>query len=446
MGGIGRTIAVLGSGMAGFGAWHRLRGEPHNVVLYEKNSYPGGHTNSHVFEPGFVFDEGPHVSFTKDEHVRAILADAVGGEYEEVQYQLDNYWNGHRAPHPVQCNLYGLPTELVTRVIEDFVAESNKPDAPIRNYEDWLVTSYGRTFAMEFPERYTRKYHTTSSKDLTTDWIGPRMYRPSLDEVLRGALAPAAPNVHYITGFRYPREGGFVSFLRPFFAQAPIALDHAAVSIDTASRTLRFENGTTAGYDGLVSSVPLPDLVAIIEDAPTDVREAAARLACSRVVLVNVGVARDDISETHISYFYDEDIVFSRLSFPHLMSTRTVPPGAASVQAEIYFSDKYRPLDREPQDLVQPVIADLVRCGVLAEGDDILYKGAFACRYANVIYDHDRAPALDIIHGFLSEVGIAWCGRYGDWGHIWTDEAFLSGERAAEAALANASGRRRRVA
>ena len=42
------------------------------------------------------------------------------------------------------------------------------------------------------------------------------MYRPSLEEMLRGALAPWAPDVHYITNFRYPTSGGFVSYLRDF--------------------------------------------------------------------------------------------------------------------------------------------------------------------------------------------------------------------------------------
>ena len=199
-------VAVLGTGMAGYGAWHVLRDHRHGVVLYDKNAYPGGHTTSWTFPPGFTFDEGPHVSFTKDERVQGILADAVDGEYEEIQYALDNYWRGHWVTHPAQCNLYGLPVEVVTKVIADFVAQLNEPERPIHNYEEWLVASYGRAFAEEFPAAYTRKYHTTPPSNMTTDWIGPRMYRPSLEEVLLGALAPAAPNVHYVTGFRYPDE------------------------------------------------------------------------------------------------------------------------------------------------------------------------------------------------------------------------------------------------
>jgi len=56
--------------------------------------------------------------------------------------------------------------------------------------------------------------------------------------------------------------------------------------------------------------------------------------------------------------------------------------------------------------------------------------------YANVIFDLERAASLALVHGYLDELGIGYCGRYGDWGYMWTDESFMSGERAAEATLA----------
>ena len=55
--------------------------------------------------------------------------------------------------------------------------------------------------------------------------------------------------------------------------------------------------------------------------------------------------------------------------------------------------------------------------------------------YANVIFDLERAAAVETVHGYLDDVGVAYCGRYGDWGYMWTDESFISGERAAETAL-----------
>ena len=56
-------------------------------------------------------------------------------------------------------------------------------------------------------------------------------------------------------------------------------------------------------------------------------------------------------------------------------------------------------------------------------------------RHANVIFYDERAEAVARIHGYLDELGIAYCGRYGEWGYLWTDESFASGERAAERIL-----------
>jgi protoporphyrinogen oxidase len=428
-------IVVLGTGMAGFGAWHRLREEPQEVVMYDKDDYIGGHTASWVFPPGFTFDHGPHVSFTKNERVQNVLAKAVDGQFEEVQYKVNNYWRGHWVPHPVQCNLYGLPTDLVTKVVTDFVAQGDQASKRIENYEDWLVAAYGRAFVDEFPGVYTLKYHTTPACNLTTGWIGPRMYRPTLEEVLRGALAPEAPNIHYVTGFRYPSQGGFVQYLRKWASAASIALEHEAVAIDPVSRSIRFHNGRVETYDHLISSVPLPDLVAMLPSVPSEVRTAASRLACTGCVLVNVGVNRANISDAHISYFYDPEIVFTRVSFPYLMSPHNAPDGTASLQAEVYYSPKYRPLEGTPDDYVEPVIRDLIKCGIIASPDEVIYKGAMPCDYANIIFDHDHAESVERVHGYLAQLGIAWCGRYGDWGYLWTDDSFLSGERAAETVL-----------
>ena len=63
-------IAVLGTGMAGFGAGHALEAAGMPFVMYDRNPHYGGHTHSLRYDSGFVFDEGGHVSFTKHRHVK----------------------------------------------------------------------------------------------------------------------------------------------------------------------------------------------------------------------------------------------------------------------------------------------------------------------------------------------------------------------------------------
>lgn len=429
------NIVILGSGMGGFGAAYRFHAEGITPMMYDKNSYHGGHTASFRYDSGFLFDQGPHISFTKDPRIQELFADAVDQQYETVQITLNNYWRGYWPLHPVQLHMYGLPEDVIVRVITDFVEEHHAQERSIKNYADWLLASFGRSFAELFPMTYTRKYHLTTAENMSTDWLGPRIYRPSLEEVLRGAISPSAPHVHYITHFRYPKEGGFVSYLQKFVPLGNLKFGHELVSVDARKRELRFSNGVVANYDALVSSVALPDLIRMMRDIPQDVRDAARRLACSTCVLVNVGVNRQDLSKAHMSYFYDEDICFTRLSFPHMLSARNVPPGTGSIQAEVYFSEKYKPLKGSPEEWIEPVIKDLYRCGLLQEDDKILFKNALLVRHANVIFDLERAAALKTVHGYLDDIGIAYCGRYGDWGYMWTDESFKSGEQAAEKAL-----------
>lgn len=427
-----QDIVIIGSGMSGCGASHRLRTEGISSTMYDMGSKPGGHTKTFEFEEGWTFDDGPHVSYTTVPRLQELFSSNIGGDFNSVDTYVNNHWKGHWITHPAQIHLHGLPADLVTRCIIDFVEASKDPDPPIANYEDWLRASFGDTFAETFPMTYTRKVHTTEARNLTTDWLGPRFYRPSLEEVLRGALEPATKDVHYIKDFRYPNSGGFVSYIKPFHRAANLNMNHKVETIDPKQRLITFENGKTVDYDHLISSMPLPEIIPRIVGAPKEVLDATSRLAATTIVMVNIGIDQDDFSDATWTYFYDEEISVTRTSQPHRMSPSTVPPGCGSIQAEIYFSDKYKPLTVEPDTLIDGAIADLRSTGLIPESANVLFSSSHVAKYSYIIWDHDRAGALDVVHGYLDELGIRYCGRFGNWNYEWTDEAFMSGEAAAE--------------
>jgi protoporphyrinogen oxidase len=430
-----KPIAVLGTGMAGLGAGYALENASVPFTCYDKNPYFGGHTRSFRYDNGFVFDEGGHISFTNDNHVKHVLAENIRGNFQERTLTIDNYWHGYRIRHPVQCNMRGLPADLVIKIIQDFVSVQVREPERGQSYAHWLYQTYGKTFAETFPMVYGRKYHTTTMDRLTTDWIGPRMYRASLEELLRGVIEGGVNGAHYVGRFRYPSTGGFVSYLEPFSERFKIKLNHRLVSLDPRQKVLHFDNGSPVAYDQVISSIPLPDLIPLINGAPREVLDCAGKLAFTQAVLINIGVDRPDLSDAAITYFYDEDIIFSRVNLPHMFSEANAPLGCGTIQAEVYFSDKYRPFCGTPGALIGPVIQDLRRCGFIRDNDSIMLKEATVNRYANVIFDMDRPSAVATIHAFLDEIGVHYCGRYGNWDHAWTDEAFLSGEKAAQMAL-----------
>jgi protoporphyrinogen oxidase len=427
---------ILGTGMSAWGAFDRLQGEGITPTLYDKNDYLGGHTASFNTD-GFIFDDGPHISFTEIDRIKDLLGEAVDGDYETPSADFDNWYHGHVVTHPAIANLHGLPADLIDQIIADFkiAAEQPVPES-FGNYMDWLYASFGTTFAENFPAVYGRKYHTVDPSLMNTDWLGPRLYRPDLEELLKGAAGDTDGKQHYIDKFRYPKRNGFVEYQRKFHERSKALLGHEATAIDPVAKTITFSNGLVTGYDSLISSLPLPELIRILPDVPADVLEAASKLSCSQCVTVNIGVDRADLSPAHCRYVYDEDMASVRLTFPHMFSPSTVPDGHGSVQVEVYYSDKYKPLDHDPNDDIASVKSDLLKMGILRESDTVVVEEARLIKYANVIFDLDSIPCTEIVHGYLDEIGIERCGRYGDWGYIWSDQAYLSGEASVERMLA----------
>jgi protoporphyrinogen oxidase len=430
-----KRITIIGSGMAGMGAAHRCFEAKVPAVLYEKRDHYGGHTSSHTFPEGFTLDEGPHISFTKHDRIKQLLAESVGGEYREYAAYVNNYWEGHWVRHPAQVNLHGLPSDLVVQILQEMIELQQAPTPAVDNYRDWLYARFGRTFADTFPMKYTVKYHTTVAENMSTDWVGPRIYKPDMKEVLYGAVSPDPPNVHYITEFRYPKKGGFVSYLQKFAKEVDLRTKHEVKSVDPARKTLTFSNGNTESYDALVSSMPLTELIPRIQGAPAAVVAAAAKLAATEGLIITLGIDREDLTDAHWTYFYDLDYTITRLSTPHMQSQHNVPPGCGAFQIEVYFSKKYQPMTKPQSEYVAAVKNDLLRCGLLREADKIVFENVLHIPYAQVIFDLDRAENLKVVHAYLDEVGIHYCGRYGEWAYIWTDESFISGEGAAQRAI-----------
>ena len=136
------NIVVLGSGMAGFGAAYRLHSEGITPVMYDKNAYYGGHTASFRYESGFLFDVGPHISFTKDPRIQELFADSVEQRFETIQINLNNYWRGYWPLHPVQLHLHGMPEDVIIKVADRLLQHGiNLPGMffAARFRADWLA-------------------------------------------------------------------------------------------------------------------------------------------------------------------------------------------------------------------------------------------------------------------------------------------------------------------
>ncbi|MPQ59256.1 NAD(P)/FAD-dependent oxidoreductase [Duganella sp. FT27W] len=413
-------VVILGGGVAGLGAALKARETGRTAVIFEARDSAGGLLDNFTID-GFRFDNAVHLSFATEEKVRNIF-----DRTPYLTHPSDSYcFEGDRwLKHPVQNNLAPLePTDKV-ELIKSFLA---RPSALAGDdYESWLRHQYGDGIAERYPIRYTQKYWATPASALSTNWIGQRMRRAELDEILFGAMTTQTPNTYYTKEMRYPKAGGYKAFIAPLIADADIRTGHAAVEIDTAARTVRFANGAQVRYRNLVSTLPLPVLARITPDAPATVKQAASELKATSIDLVSVGFNKPLVKDLWF-YIYDDDVLASRAYSPSVKSPENVPEGCSSLQFEIYSRGEESSYDGEA--LKQNTLAALEKMGI-AKAEDIAVLDHRVLRFGNVIFDQGMEANRQCVLDWARGAGIASCGRFGEWDYLWSNQSLLSGYNA----------------
>jgi protoporphyrinogen oxidase len=422
-------ITILGAGMAGLSAAQHAKQLGSTVTVYEKEKEIGGHTRTHAFS-GYLFDEGPHFSFTKSPDIQSLFKNAVKNDYVECPLVVKNYWRNHWLSHPVQCHLYGLPPNIIERCINDFKEKERYQTTSPLNYEQWCYQQFGKSISELFIFKYTQKYWTVPAKTLSTNWTTPRIYVPTLKQIIDGAKKNHSNNFHYIQTIRYPRKGGFQHYTHFFQQKELVALSHKLSKIDPINKILQFDNGHRGSYQKLISTLPLPLVINYIKNVPASIQMAAKQLKYTSVALCCLGFKSEiDFPPGHLHYFYDDDIIFSRAYYPHRLSPFTVPKGRSSIQCEIYHSPEIKPTRAN---ILNRTIENLINIGMLKDTSQIDVAQVLFVPFANIIMTPDRQQHVQAIHDYLKQYDIVCAGRYGKWDYYWTDDSIISGQQAVQ--------------
>jgi UDP-galactopyranose mutase len=419
-------IAVLGGGLAGLCA-----GMQAGAPVFEAADHPGGVAASDSVD-GFTFDRGIHVLQSKNQKIYDLIA-KVGVRLESRERDAHIYSHGCYTAYPFQVNTVGLPLLTRIRCVRDFLRRP-VDDEPA-NYEQWMYSNIGHGLAEIFLIPYSEKFWGVHPRELTHDWTGNRVPKPSTLQVLRGAVWSRRTKVGTNATFQYPVGGGGYGAVATALAGHidQLHLQHAAVGIDPLNRRVRFSNGRVLNYRVLVNSIPLPTLVKLMEcEVPSAVREAVAKLRTNSIFIVNLGIDRPMVSDRHWVHFPEKDVSFFRISYPTNFDHAVAPPGTSAISAEVAYTPS-NPVDRET--IVERVIADLVRVGAMRANERIIVKSTQDIPLAYCIYDQSRKESVRIIAKWLYEHDIITCGRYGLWSYFWSDESMTSGMKAADKAV-----------
>jgi UDP-galactopyranose mutase len=471
-------VVIVGAGPTGLSAAYHLGAD---ALLVEQADRVGGWCRS-IVDHGFTFDMAGHIMFSNDPYVHELYELLLGDNVHWQDREAWIYSKGVHTRYPFQGSLYGLSPEVIkecivgaiearfgslhARPVTSSAGESSlyagperrgmfeplmqghgskvlpykgtdrrRPmphKGPPRNFEEFIYKVWGAGIAKHFAVPYNQKLWAVPLHEMETSWLGSRVPLPNLEDMIEGALSPAPKPMGPNARFGYPLRGGFQALMDGFLPhlRGELRLGTRVTSVSPSRRTVRLDDGSTVRYEQLVSTMPLPRLVAAMADeVPADVRRAAAALRHVNVRCVNLGVGRERLTEKHWIY-YPEDTVFHRIFLQGNASPHCNPPGGFGLTCEITYS-KSKPLPGEGDALIRRCIDDCRRVGMIGERDEIWAANQVDMPMAYVVYDHERADNVRTIRTWLAERDVVLAGRYAEWEYYNSDHAFIAGRNAA---------------
>ncbi|WP_104401022.1 protoporphyrinogen/coproporphyrinogen oxidase [Vibrio penaeicida] len=415
-------LVVLGGGITGISATYHAKKQGIDATCYEKNEDIGGLVGNFSIQ-GFRFDNAVHLSFTSDEYVKTIFGKTDYLTHKPNAYCLEkSKW----LKHPIQNNLYPLSVEEKVNLLESF---TGRPDLKPSNYGEWLDHQYGYAISQRYPRNYTRKYWGMEAENLSTTWIGSRVRRADIREVLLGAFEKRDDNHYYASEMRYPKTGGYFQFIKAISEECNIKTGKCAVAIDSIKKNVRFSDGDIQEYSTLISTLPLPVIIGLLPTVPKDVKKAAESLLWTTVDLVSIGFRKSNIPPYLWYYIYDEDNLAARAYSPSWKSLDNAPQGNSSLQFEIYNLSTKAKLDPEvlKKNIENKLLEDKI-CAI----EDIIFIHHKHLPFGNVVFDHGMEERRNVVLEYLKSINIESCGRFGEWDYFWSDQSFLSGKKAVQ--------------
>lgn len=344
-----KTVVIIGAGPAGLTAGCKLlqKDNRFRVVILEESSAAGGLSRTVVLN-GNRMDLGGHRFFSKDREVNAMwqelmplqgkpsFDDRILGRAPELspggpdpekedRAMLSRrrvsriYYGRHFFDYPVRMNAdtvfnMGLWTTLAVGLSYMKAVLRKLPESSLENF---YVNRFGRKLYSMFFEGYTEKLWGRHPKAISADWGAQRVKGLSVTAVLADLFRKCLPGgssdarkleTSLIGEFHYPKFGP--GQLWETAAQeirkmgGEILFNRKVVAVKTENGRVRSvvcqtENGPVSlDCDIVVSSMPLKDLVAGMDDVPPEVSAVAAGLPYRDFVTVGLLVRKLAIKNT----------------------------------------------------------------------------------------------------------------------------------------------------
>jgi protoporphyrinogen oxidase len=410
---------VIGAGPAGLGAALALG---NSAIVLESRDTVAGLCGTLTLD-GAIFDLGGHSFSTPHPAIRRLVFDAL--EMEEQNRDAWCWLNGEWTHYPFQQHFSEL-ADPDSRHACQIGLESAGGWHDAANFDEYLDRRFGRGITELFMRPYNRKLWGADLTRLDTEWVAERVAAPvgSAESSIskNGRRLPLSKQAV----IAYPAKGGYGEIFQALArGVADLRFGQSVTSIDPRTLTLRTATGETASWRRIISTLPLPVLLRLIRNVPAAISSAVSALEALPINLVMLVLdGRHETLHQRI-YCADENICGHKIVLNHNSSRwlRALP--RHGVQVEL---SEFSPFGRtDVRALVNAVVADLLRMGVIASPDHVRRTKVLRIPFGYPVQTHSRRNIVALAQHWLSEHRIYTVGRFGEWAYINSDEALYRG-------------------
>jgi protoporphyrinogen oxidase len=457
-----QEVAVLGGGIAGLSAAWKLAEAGVGVNLYEAAPVLGGMAGS-MHRDGYIWDFGPHRFHSANPAIIQTVRDLLGDDLRDRDRKTRVYFMNRFFDYPLNASnlLTNLPKSLAALSLLDFIGMKIRHrirPAADDSFESWVVNRFGRRLYDIYFGPYTAKVWGRDPSKLSASWAAQRVAVVDLwDLMLRVLHLRGGDNGFHHSEFKdlfwYPKHGiGQIAEAMAERARAHDAHLHTRARITAiehdghAIRAIRYSSGDETFVDpcdAVVSSLPLPLLVQLLDPAPPDDVLAAARsLKFRAMIFVFLEIDKPSVTDDHWIYFPDPDVIFNRISEMRNFSPDAVPDGKTSLTLEI-TCDIGDEIWTTPEDeLYRRSVEGLVASGLIRE-DQVLGHFFRRLSHAYPTYDIDFEAKIGRMAYYLADFeNLVNAGRQALFRYVNTDHVMEMGFCAADELLEGALGTR----
>ena len=419
-----RTL-ILGGGLAGISTAYHLEqlGQTDYLVL-EKENEPGGLCRSKLSR-GFTFDYSGHLLHLHTPYGKKLVCTLLKNQLRRLPRRAWIYTQNARVPFPFQAHLWALPAHLQQKCLAGLLQAAKTPkDTSTRNFKDWCLHAFGTGIYQVFMRPYNTKLWGCPPQQLTSEWCGPFVPTPSLQEIRQSVRRRLSRPFGYNTHFYYPKTGGCGALVHALARHVSHLQTATTVTqIDLAQKTVR-ANGKTISFDFLVNTLPLPVFLRLLKNSPA-LTSLADRLSWQAVTVYQLALQGRRRPFSWI-YFPDETEPFYRVGMQSSFSPNNAPKGSYSLYVEL--PGLIKP-GRQQEDKIYQA---LLRKNVIRPTDKKLFSFWQPIPYAYVRYDKKRTATVRRIQQMLEKHQCFCAGRYGLWEYSFMESALLQGQALAQ--------------